>query len=473
MEKENVSYERIPILEAARRCGVNIDYRTIDRKEVEAVCPFCGDKPRRRHFSMNTSTDKFFCQLCGIGGNSVSLYAKLRSIPNAEAARELLDGGNLYQFPLPPPRAVPQEREPKPLTERHDAYGAMLRHLTLNERHWANLRERGLSDERISRNMYRTLPGDESARRLLAGMLADFHDLDGIPGFGTGKDGRWTIPYKGGLLIPVRDRGGFIQGLQIRLDDDDLEDNKRRYRWLSSNYLPKGTKGGAWIHVTGDVTSKTAILTEGPLKGDAASYHDGDALFICIAGINATERLTGVIRSLGVTEILLAADMDKVVNKQVRDSFDRITRDIRQMGGVRVTPLNWDVSVKGIDDFYLMRRKAKQRGQNMTAKRNSITDHLLTVWQREYPHQDAGWIGSCEWMETVRPLNELIVGKPKDIIKAQVYKHAMDAGQRFSPVVVVNDMVIDGLHRCWAHAQRGEETVRVYQNKPFALREAA
>ena len=37
----------------------------------------------------------------------------------------------------------------------------------------------------------------------------------------------------------------------------------------------------------GDTTQKRAYLTEGPLKGDIASYFANDALFVCLGGVNA------------------------------------------------------------------------------------------------------------------------------------------------------------------------------------------
>ena len=35
-------YEKLPIVNTARRCGLLLDPRTLHRREVEAACPFCG-----------------------------------------------------------------------------------------------------------------------------------------------------------------------------------------------------------------------------------------------------------------------------------------------------------------------------------------------------------------------------------------------------------------------------------------------
>ena len=51
--------------------------------------------------------------------------------------------------------------------ERHAAYSDMLEHLTLLDRHGENLLERGLSEERIRANGYKSMPETERGRRLL------------------------------------------------------------------------------------------------------------------------------------------------------------------------------------------------------------------------------------------------------------------------------------------------------------------
>lgn len=95
------------------------------------------------------------------------------------------------------------------------------------------------------------------------------HDLLGLPGFRT-YYGEWTLSGPNGFLIPVRDKNGLIQGLKIRLDQE--EQPERKYRWLSSRNMPGGTRSYSWVHITGDTSSKRAFLTEGPLKGDVASF---------------------------------------------------------------------------------------------------------------------------------------------------------------------------------------------------------
>lgn len=203
-------YQKIPIVDVARRCGLVLDTQTLLRSEVEASCPFCGDHGKGKyHLSLNTETDQFRCNLCGVTGNSVTLYARLHNVDNRQAFRELGASGKVYPFPTQP---IPQntEREPKPLAERHAVYEEMLSFLTLTERHRENLLERGLSDERIEKNCYRSMPETPAARRLLAKLIGFQHNLLGIPGFYSRYDA-WTVAGPNGFLIPVRSKDGLIQ----------------------------------------------------------------------------------------------------------------------------------------------------------------------------------------------------------------------------------------------------------------------
>ena len=121
------SYQKLPILDAARRCGLVLDSRTLHREEIEASCPFCGDHGfGKYHLSLNTNTDQVRCNLCNTGGNSVTLYARIHGVTNKEAYRELANGGNVYPLPQQPDSQNIRSREPCSLSERHAVYSEML-----------------------------------------------------------------------------------------------------------------------------------------------------------------------------------------------------------------------------------------------------------------------------------------------------------------------------------------------------------
>ena len=270
----------------------------------------------------------------------------------AERYLELVEETKVYPMPQTPPPQT-QERQPVPLERRHAAYSDMLEHLTLLDRHGENLLERGLSEERIRANGYKSMPETEQGRRLLADLLRSHgHELSGLPGFRT-YYGEWTLSGPNGFLIPVRNKAGLIQGLKIRLDEADAPN--RKYRWLSSRGLPNGTRSYSWVHVTGDRSRKCAFLTEGPLKGDVASFLARDELFICIGGVNALHGLTDTIRALGVREVVEAMDMDQMTNPNVRKAVLAMRREVQKIPGIRYAKYTWNPAYKGVDEYLLSR----------------------------------------------------------------------------------------------------------------------
>ena len=347
-------FHRIPIVDAARRCGLVLNDRTLARTEVEASCPFCGDHgPGKYHLSLNTDKDQYRCNLCGASGNSLTLYARVKNIANREAFEELTGGSKTYLYPTQP-EPKNKERQPLALEERNAVYSEMLSFLTLSDHHRANLRERGLSDDRIEENGYKSMPERDADRRLLARLVRADHDLLGIPGFYT-RYGEWTLAGPNGFLIPVRNKDGLIQGLKIRLDAED--NPSRKYRWLSSRdkHLPNGTRSYSWIHVTGDRTRKRAYVTEGPLKGDVASYLANDALFVCTGGVNAIHGLKETLEELGVSEVVEAMDMDQMTTPHVRDAILTMRKEVMKIPNIRYSKYSWNPAYKGVDDYFLSR----------------------------------------------------------------------------------------------------------------------
>lgn len=197
------------------------------------------------------------------------------------------------------------------------------------------------------------LSASYSERGRIALELAKHHDLHGIPGFYL-RSGGWTFAGSYGYLIPVYTKEGYIQGMQIRLDHCS---DKDKYRWLSSNPakgFEAGTKARSWIHVTGDPNSRIAVVTEGGLKGDVASYFSGDALFVCVPGVNNLQYLPETLTGLKLTKVIGAYDMDKLQNRQVCGSFQKVEKIVKGLG-LAFEPYAWNPMFKGIDDFLYAR----------------------------------------------------------------------------------------------------------------------
>ena len=371
-------YQKFDIVKVAKQCRIKLNPRTLDRVEVEAWCPFCTTQSTDYHLYLNKVKEQFYCYKCSAEGNSVTLYAQVYGISNKEAYKQL--SGEI-DCAFPPVESVLRDMlvmdlpDVAPLHRRHDVYYDMLTAMSLTDKHLGELTRRGLPSGRVRQNMYRSMPESFYKRRAIAEYLAKRHDLQGVPGFYYSQYGHWELWGKPGVLIPVCDADGYIQGLQIRLDDV----KKKKYRWLSSNPeygFPYGTSSSTWIHVTGNRSSSEAYITEGGLKGDIASYLSGDRLFICTAGVSSIRYLGDALRSLRVSKVYGCYDMDQI--KALRElqalRADPYVTDAHKLSplekmeavvrssGLSYERCEWAPELNGIDDYYLdcLRRQGKQ-----------------------------------------------------------------------------------------------------------------
>lgn len=345
-------YQNFDIIEVAGLCGISLYQRKTKTAEYKARCPFCGDK--KYHLGINRDKERFHCFLCNESGNSVSLYAKVNNISNREAYEELRKKCSCS----PPQRLVVKTAENpiRSLYDRHNVYYDFLNMLRLEPRHYDNLVSRGLDFNDIHRFMYKSMPQDMNYRRKVIAGLSQKHNLDGIPGFFRADSGEWCMytNKNGGIFIPVCDKDGYIQGLQVRLDI--CGGDGKKFRWFSTNGYRGGTGAKSWVHVVGDVTSKTAFLTEGPMKSDISSVLSGGKLFLAIPGVNSTEYLTDTILQMGIERINIMLDMDKRTNENVRAAVRKIKSVLSDMG-VEYREYNWNPRYNGIDDYMAARAR--------------------------------------------------------------------------------------------------------------------
>lgn len=309
-------------------------------------CPCCDDKPKGRHLNINLRKDVFRCPRCGFSGGVLDLYAFYAKIPREKVLEELLDRkGKIFR----PQQARLPAVEENPLTgveERHATYTALLQSLTLASDHRENLLSRGLSPEEIHRLGYKTTPvlGFASlAKRLREKGLY----LAGVPGFYKSQS-QWTLKIPGrGILIPVRDVQGQIQGLQVRLDNVE----KRKFRWLSSNGLEEGCGAKTWVHLAGE-PRPLVLLTEGPMKADVIHFLTGQTV-LAVAGVNSLSQLKPALEKLqaaGMEKVMTAFDMDYLINPHVRAGQENLAHLLDQCGISYGTYL-WDPRYKGLDDY--------------------------------------------------------------------------------------------------------------------------
>ena len=352
-------YDRFDIIEVAQRCGIQFHQIQRGGAEFTAQCPFCGDT--KYHLGLNRQKERFFCFRCKASGNSVTLYAKLHGIGNREAYRILK--GELETMAEVVECHKSTEIPVKTIEYRHDVYYDFLNLLRLSTLHRQNLELRGLTFAHIHQFMYRSIPTDEVFRREVLENLAARHDLHGIPGFWYDERGDAQMYCKsiGGMFIPVCDKDGYIQGLQMRLDVSP-ESGEKKFRWFSSRNFPNGAGAKSWIHVVGDTASREACVTEGAMKADIASVLTGGRLFIAVPGVNALANLPEVLRELRITKVYEAFDMDKRAKPEVKQALLSLRRMLGDMG-IACEGCAWDPRYKGIDDYVYARSMNFNRTQ--------------------------------------------------------------------------------------------------------------
>jgi len=335
---------------------INIPLPPDGRKEFYVPCPRC-DNGRDKHLNINLQRDVFRCPRCGFNGGIFDLYAEYTQIPRGNVKRELerlLGGaGNADAKPgghIVVPQSVPapvQECALAPIDVRHAVYLSLLRNLSLAGDHRQNLQSRGLTNDVIDRHGYKTTPvfGFTALAKML---MAEGLTLDGVPGFYHNEAGQWAfVQEQRGILIPVRDIQGRIQGLQIRRDNV----SKRKYRWISSSGRLNGCRCEGWTHFVGPIRERI-LLIEGPLKADVVYHLTGQSL-LAVPGVNALlhlENALKLLRESGVDLIDTAFDMDFMNNWYVQNGYSQLTALLVKLG-FRYRTKVWDPEYNGLDDY--------------------------------------------------------------------------------------------------------------------------
>lgn len=331
------------------------------RSSYYVQCPCCDESLREKHLNINLKKDVFRCPRCGISGGIFDLYSLYTNVPRDKVREALVERLGIPEDTKQRPKKTvePQAKPECPLMDidsRHATYSALLSKLSLAADHRENLLNRGLTDADIERLGYKTTPvvGMSAIAKQLR---TEGYYLGGVPGFYRDASGSWSfIHEKRGILIPVRDRQGRIQGLQIRRDNVQ----KRKFRWVSSTELEDGCKAEGWTHLVGPVRP-IMVLTEGPMKADVIHALTGLTV-LAVPGVNTLTQLELTLKELrqeGLVEIKTAFDMDFLTNHHVQNGYNNLLQLLGDMG-FRYGTYLWDPRYKGLDDYiweYLFQRK--------------------------------------------------------------------------------------------------------------------
>lgn len=342
---------------------LGLPYPPYGRSAYNISCPCCDDNPRKKHLNINLKKDVFRCPRCGFCGGVFDLYSHYTGIPRNEVRDALIARLNVQgEVKKPRQQIVVKEVPDCPLTDvdsRHETYQTLLSKLSLASDHRQNLHDRGLSDEMIERLGYKTTPVI-GMKALAKQLMNEGLYLAGAPGFYKTDSGEWSfINEKRGILIPVREEHGSIQGLQIRRDNV----TRRKFRWVSSVGKNDGCGAEAWAHLAGP-PRQTILLTEGPMKADVIHNLTGQTV-VAVPGVSSLthlERMLTYLREMGTTKIMTAFDMDFLSNPNVQNGYNNLVGMLSSMGFVYGTYL-WDPQYKGLDDYiwkYLIQSSISQ-----------------------------------------------------------------------------------------------------------------
>lgn len=357
---------------------IGFDY---DAERGKMDCPFCGKKNK---MSLDLEEDTYRCPKCGQSGgvfHMFTYFVKGYELPKKSSKSllrqvlgeltEYMEGKSLEASPPKPPKPK-RPKVPVASDDQLDAvYQAMSKipALQLTSAHRANLLARGLDNEAIDRNGYRSIPeimpvsdyyvklyedaGGETrrshemnwltAKQIRFGLMiahtiiSQGLDVQGVPGFF--KFGiYWAYWVNPGILIPTRNIKGQIVIWQVRRDKTPKE-GELRYVTSSCKRLPG--------HVTGSVSrchfplenapvsaEAPFLITEGPLKADVACHLYGRPVtFVAIHGIQNTKDLyahTNVLKKAGIKKIYNALDMDRLTNANVRKGSNAIVAEFKK-----------------------------------------------------------------------------------------------------------------------------------------------
>lgn len=293
------------------------------------LCPFCGDSRRKSgHLYVNMDTGLWDCKLCSESGNPLTLYAKLRGISYSQAYKEIHYSDGVRDFREPKELKMPDLKPEAPIDRRHAVYEDFLNQLPLYRRHALDLKRRGFTKKQVIKNLYRSLPDDPNQRKRIVSNLATRHDLTGVRGF-RNIDGIWECFYVPGYLISFRDEKGCIQALQIRTDHGEP-------KYLFFGFRDSGIDNSTPVHIVNPNIArrtKTAWVTEGPLKADVASMFF-DACFVASPGVSSWRSLIPVLESFDLEEVVQAFDRDQDENPAVKKCVEKFEEHL--MSKVRI-----------------------------------------------------------------------------------------------------------------------------------------
>lgn len=346
------------IIDVARLCGLQVMGNKGSNENID--CPFCG---RRKKMNLHYTKGQYNCPVCGNGGSMLKLYAYLtgkQGLSNSEIVSAIKHDLGISETKIKcrPTTKVIKEEKPSIDFEGMKVVDKALRGflslLRLSDTHREKLQERGLEDSEIDKYLFKSVPVF-GAKGFAKKLVESGIQLKGVPGFYRDAS-TWNIninPKLSGYFVPCHNYFGYIEGLQIRLDNPL---GKAKYFWLSSDNLKDGTGAhAAPFYVKGSRKNDTLVITEGAFKAIVPNklfgYH-----ILAVPGVNNISPLKALMPYIkrDYKSILVAFDADAKTNENVERAKNKLIAFLRE-NGMSVENFTWNINEfgKGLDDFAL------------------------------------------------------------------------------------------------------------------------
>lgn len=368
------------------------------QSQFRVDCPYCGKK-RRLSINLAKGIGVFHCWtpacIANEGGSLLDLLAlaefgepKFNALAK-DQKRDILSRFDSDDRPKPSRNKTAVIADDRPVIADDivldRVYSGLLARLPLTREDFDELVDRGLSEQAVRRNRYRSLtlgsrvkgldeyvslcqqdwrallasvglfPAEKSLKCVALGLrlARELIEMDGVrpedlsrvPGFYS-FHGKPCLRVITGMLIPVRSASGLVVGLSVH-------DRRRqaKYMSLSSNGMPGGIAAVARTHVPlesvsigTNATNGCLMVTEGILKADVAAFLMGPQMkapIVGVPGVDCVKDLPHVIRALNAKVLIDVFDADRFLNPGVAKGSHNLA-EIAARNNCQYRELDWD-----------------------------------------------------------------------------------------------------------------------------------
>ena len=455
----------------------NITCNTVTNN-IRIQCPFCSKNKQNKDLGIELEKGVFNCFKCRVSGNNITYFhALLNNLTFKEAYHDIVNqlgcsnhlNNEKFEHKEIKADNFIQNAEEADDKKKDKVYSCLLKNLSLLENHKKDLMNRGFTEIEIYQNMFCSYPQKnkdgitEEYFKIPKKLMNQQMSLYGIPGFYKTKNKDiWTMcSCKGGIIVPYRNFQNEITGIQIRKNNEDLEEGEHKYIWFTSANYKDGCKAKTQLHYATDfvwnpkknrfyplLKNNSIAYTEGAMKGDLA-HAVSDMPFLCTPGVSCAykelEKNLVWLKEIGLKHVDLCFDMDCIMNINVLEAMKK-TIDIITKHDLTYDVKAWDNKVimadgnqriiKPFDDFIFtidtidcdsdVLKKNIERIKNLDIKniafafenKTDVTEDTIVKINKiiKLCQENNLKFYICKWKLKIKGIDDLYVTKKRNIV---------------------------------------------------------